>query len=84
MTLIELIECQLDRPLRMLLDIRHDGVPTLRVSPTYVSCVSFTQRPKRTQDDERIRADPAWAAAGGPRSIRCVHDGTRGAPTPSR
>ena len=31
-TLIELIECQLDRPLRMLLDIRRDGVPTLRVS----------------------------------------------------
>lgn len=31
-TLIELIECQLDRPLRMLLDLRRDGVPTLRVS----------------------------------------------------
>jgi hypothetical protein len=31
-TLIELIECQLDRPLRMLLDVRRDGVPTLRVS----------------------------------------------------
>ena len=31
-TLIELMECQLDRPLRMLLDLRRDGVPTLRVS----------------------------------------------------
>jgi hypothetical protein len=31
-TLIELIACQLDRPLRMLLDVRRDGVPTLRVS----------------------------------------------------
>lgn len=31
-TLIELIECQLHRPLRMLLDVRRDGVPTLRVS----------------------------------------------------
>ena len=31
-TLIELIECQLDRPLSMLLDVRRDGVPTLRVS----------------------------------------------------
>lgn len=31
-SLIELIECRLDRPLRMLLDIRRDGVPTLRVS----------------------------------------------------
>lgn len=30
--LLELINCELDGPLRMLLDIRRDGVPTLRVS----------------------------------------------------
>ena len=31
-TLIALIECQLDRPMRMLLDLRGDGLPTLRVT----------------------------------------------------
>lgn len=30
--LVELMDCELDRPLRMLLDMRGDGVPTLRVS----------------------------------------------------
>jgi hypothetical protein len=31
-TLIELIECELERPLRMLLDLRRDGVVTLRTT----------------------------------------------------
>jgi hypothetical protein len=34
--LLELIQCELGAPLRMLLDVRRDGVPTLRVS-THVS-----------------------------------------------
>lgn len=31
-TLIKLIECELERPLRMLLDLRRDGVVTLRTT----------------------------------------------------
>jgi hypothetical protein len=49
--LIELVECELGKPLRMLIDVRRDGVPTLRVSTHIRELRQLNPPTERAHDD---------------------------------